>query len=52
MRSFIFEKTAGIPAIVLGVMLLLLPRSVEAQNTRGVAETPYIVGVTIWLGSR
>ena len=38
MRSFIFEKTARIPAIVLGVMLLLLPRSVEAQNTRGVAE--------------
>jgi Outer membrane protein beta-barrel domain len=37
-RAFIFEKTAGIPAIVLGAALALLPASAEAQQTRAVAE--------------
>jgi hypothetical protein len=38
LRAFIFAKTAGIPAIVLGAALTLLPASVEAQQTRAVAE--------------
>jgi hypothetical protein len=37
-RALIFKKTAGIPAVVLGGLLTFLPQSVEAQDTRSVAE--------------
>ena len=38
LRAFTFEKTAGIPAILFGAMLLVLPSSVSAQDTGSVAE--------------
>ena len=39
LRAFILEKTAGIPAIVLGAALTFLPQSLEAQEMpRGAVE--------------
>ena len=39
LRAFTFEKTAGIPAIVLGAALTFLPQSLEAQEMpRGAVE--------------